>query len=385
MFDEIEDEDEEAAEELLDTGQYEKALALLNRMIEREPFRAEAYATRGQAYLHLDEFEKALADFDRALDLSPSDAQALAGRGETLHLLGRYDEALADLDRAAVLDPADGSIFALRGEVQCALERYDAALDDYSRALEFESRVEAELEFEDEDEEDMEAESECCATEGADVLTYVSTLASRGQVYRVLDRYEEALGDLNRAIEQDPQYAWAFAERGETYRLMGQYGKAFRDFSRAIELDPDEDWALSKRAELHLSFRRLDPALEDLDLAISIDPDDWYLYLRGLAYRLLDRDNRARGDLEDALARGEEKLALASNGGRHAMNLATYHLALGNADEAESRYRRAVEQGASPTVIRETVGDLDDFLHLFPDHPRAAELRDLLAGSLNIP
>ena len=43
-------------------------------------------------------------------------------------------------------------------------------------------------------------------------------IASRGQTYRLMGRYDEALADLSRAIELDPGYAWAIAGRGQTYR-----------------------------------------------------------------------------------------------------------------------------------------------------------------------
>jgi|HubBroStandDraft_3_1064219.scaffolds.fasta_scaffold811635_1 tetratricopeptide (TPR) repeat protein len=35
--------------------------------------------------------------------------------------------------------------------------------------------------------------------------------------------------------------AWVIASRGETYRLMGRYEEALTDFNRAIELDPSDD------------------------------------------------------------------------------------------------------------------------------------------------
>jgi tetratricopeptide (TPR) repeat protein len=49
-----------------------------------------------------------------------------------------------------------------------------------------------------------------------------ASIATRGQVYQAMGRYEEAVADLTRAIDLDPELAWAVAERGETYRLMGR-------------------------------------------------------------------------------------------------------------------------------------------------------------------
>ena len=55
-----------------------------------------------------------------------------------------------------------------------------------------------------------------------------------------MGRYDEALADLNRAIELDPSRDWIIADRGETYRAMGRYDEALADFNRAIELDPSD-------------------------------------------------------------------------------------------------------------------------------------------------
>ena len=59
-------------------------------------------------------------------------------------------------------------------------------------------------------------------------------LVRRGEAYRRMGKYQEALADFDRAIELKPDDAWAIASRGETYRLMGRYEEALADFNRAI-------------------------------------------------------------------------------------------------------------------------------------------------------
>jgi tetratricopeptide (TPR) repeat protein len=63
----------------------------------------------------------------------------------------------------------------------------------------------------------------------------------RGWTYWAMERYDQALADLNRAIELNPENASALASRGETYRLMERYDEALADFNRAIELDLGDD------------------------------------------------------------------------------------------------------------------------------------------------
>ncbi len=72
-------------------------------------------------------------------------------------------------------------------------------------------------------------------------------LGNRGEVYRLLEQYDAAIADLNRAIDLDSQAARSLGNRGEVYRLLGQYDAALLDFNRAIELLPDNEWLLHHR------------------------------------------------------------------------------------------------------------------------------------------
>jgi tetratricopeptide (TPR) repeat protein len=96
----------------------------------------------------------------------------------------------------------------------------------------------------------------------------------RHETYRAMGRYDEALANLNRAIELDPEDARAIGSRGQTYRLMGRYDEALADFNRAIELDPDLGWAIANRGETFRAMGRYDEALADLNRAIELDPEN---------------------------------------------------------------------------------------------------------------
>ena len=51
----------------------------------------------------------------------------------------------------------------------------------------------------------------------------------RGQAYLVMGRCDQALAAFNRALELNPEDIWALAGRGETYRLMERYDEALGD------------------------------------------------------------------------------------------------------------------------------------------------------------
>ena len=59
----------------------------------------------------------------------------------------------------------------------------------------------------------------------------------KNQTNRVYN-YDDALGDLNRAIELLPDFAYAYYNRANLYCLSGMLSEALEDYTHAIELNP---------------------------------------------------------------------------------------------------------------------------------------------------
>jgi tetratricopeptide (TPR) repeat protein len=127
-------------------------------------------------------------------------------------------------------------------------------------------------------------------------------IAGRGETYMAMERYDEALADFNRAIELDPGYAWAIGSRGQTHLAMERYGEALADLNRAIELDPDRAWIIGNRGATYLAMERYDEALADFNRAIELDPGyAWAIANRGAIYREMERYDEALADLNRAI------------------------------------------------------------------------------------
>ena len=301
-----------------DYGRYEAVVemftALLGYSEIGEQWRPIALGHRGAAYREMKRYNEALADFNRAIQLDPEYAWAIGRRAEIYRLMERYDEALADCNHAIELQP------------------------DLARVI-----------------------------------------ANRGKLYRLKGLYEKALADFNHVLELQPDDAWSLDSRGETYRQMGLYKKALADFNRVLELWLEDAWALAHRGVTYLQMGRYVDALADLNRAIELQhEEDWRLYGRALAYQLHGRENEARADLTAAIQLVQRRDERGPQKWSNIFRLALYHLALGEATKAEYLYRKALSGVASPHLIPDAIRDLDDFLSLFPDHPQARAMRDLL-------
>ena len=67
--------------------------------------------------------------------------------------------------------------------------------------------------------------------------------------------------------------AIGYYNRGNAYRRLGQYEDAVRDFSKAIELWPDLDHAWNNRGGAYARLCKADLALADFEKAMELNPD----------------------------------------------------------------------------------------------------------------
>jgi tetratricopeptide (TPR) repeat protein len=95
------------AHDAMEKKELQRALAILDRMIDRYPTYAEAWNRRGAVYWELGNYEKSLADSERALALNPHHYGAMQGIGICHLQLGDVAEACRYLRAALKVLPHD--------------------------------------------------------------------------------------------------------------------------------------------------------------------------------------------------------------------------------------------------------------------------------------
>ncbi|MFJ6784641.1 tetratricopeptide repeat protein [Streptomyces yangpuensis] len=126
---------------------------------------------------------------------------------------------------------------------------------------------------------------------------------SRGQIYYSSGQYEDALIDLNKAIELDPRHYFGLSNRGLTYHAMGRYEEAVADFTQAIAVIPEFAWAFINRGRAYELALEYEDALSDFDRAIEIDPENaWAFSCRGGLYHSVGRYEEALSDFSRSAA-----------------------------------------------------------------------------------
>lgn len=130
---------------------------------------------------------------------------------------------------------------------------------------------------------------------------------NNGSLTNNREGYELALADYNKAIELNPLDVESFNMRGITHNRKGDHGRAIADFSRAVEIDPNYTFAFSNRGDVYMAMGRFDLATVDYTVAINkmkTRPSvrlGLYYNDRGRAYLALKIYEQALADFNKAI------------------------------------------------------------------------------------
>jgi tetratricopeptide (TPR) repeat protein len=224
---------------------YAGAVALLDRAINADGKRADAYVLRGRAKLSLDQPKSAMADFDEALKLEPENFEALLSRGARLARDGDLAKARLDLELAARQKTPDG-----RARLRVA-GAYEGG-KDYADAI---AQLDAIITDKISDELRVTALNDRCW--------------DRALMKRDLDK---ALGDCNQALRISPSDPDALDSRALVHMRRGELDLALADYDAAIRAQPPTAITLYARAAARLKKGRTADSEADIAAAKKLDP-----------------------------------------------------------------------------------------------------------------
>jgi tetratricopeptide (TPR) repeat protein len=330
---------------------YEEAITAYQRAILLSPEYASAYNNLGITYYDQKSYEEAITAYQRAILLSPEYAYAYNNLGNTYKAQKRYEEAIAAYQRSIELDPLYANAFGGLGITYAAQKCYEKAIIQYQRTIELNPE---------------------------DAIAYNNL----GVTYKNQKLYEKAITQYERAIKLNPNLKQALVNRGQIYRLMRRYEDALKQFDHLIELDSEYRSAIRNRGEVYLEIGQTEKAVEDFSRAIEPDAEaKWAYYLRAIAYLKLNQPEPAENDFQKAISTSTSKYEKDPIDWCNTFNLALYHLAAAHPEESDRLYTSNL---AAPIEwLQMAIDDLDDFLHLCPDHSQAQQAKQLLQGAID--
>ncbi len=218
-----------------------RAISDLTKILSLQPS-AETYLWRARLYKDLDP-KKALADIESARAIDPASAAVAFSQVEIFLKQRRYDEAVAAIDSALPLQTNRTGMLVLKAEVLARAGKAEEALAVINKAnldkpgnpdlLNGRCWVRAIANVE------LDSALKDC-TKAIELSEHpAGMLDSRGMVYFRLQRYDDALADLDAALRLSPEMSPTLYVRSVVQSWKGATAASMQDLKDAQTIQPD--------------------------------------------------------------------------------------------------------------------------------------------------
>lgn len=257
-------------------GALDQALAGYEHLLQTHSDHPEIWYNRGNVLLKLQDFPNAIASYDQALKLQPDLVDALNNRAITFEQIGDLKNAIATVEQALQLCPHKpefhfnrGVWLAQIGQLEPGLTSLDQALairPGYAAAWHWRANILAQQNLDQ-----------------AAIKSYKQALALQphnpevandlGILLEKIGDYDQARQSYEQAIAQDPNLSSPWFNLGNVWQKLDCHPEAIRAYEQAIQLEPE---FAAAHCNLGVSFdreQRLEKAVECFKTALQYQPN----------------------------------------------------------------------------------------------------------------
>ena len=189
--------------------------------------------------------------FSSILEVFPNSVVAQYSVGGLYMREGNYPEAEAHMNMAVRLDPDNYKAWYNKGALHLRQGRPMEALDALNRSLAIDE--------------------------------YVKAYFSRALLYEGTGKYDLALADADRVLEQQPKNARAYYIKADCQEQLGNMAGAMENYNKAIAYEDNEPLFYIRRGMAYAKGNQVAQAMDDLNRAVSLNPNNGEaLYYRGI-------------------------------------------------------------------------------------------------------
>lgn len=282
---------------LLEKGQSQDALVVLDRAVEQDATFPRARIGRAQAYAQLGRTDDALSEVDAVLDADRKNASALLLRGSLLARSGDYKQALEAYRSAR--DNAQGRLTPV--EINTALAgsaESELAIGDLPAA----HKTHAEL---------------VARAPDAPLTSFLAARISMAE-----QNYSSAIASAQKAVTAAPEFLQAKLLLGAALLANGSANQALAELGEVVQKDPANVEARKLLAQTQLRLQRPDLAMQVLAPIQAASQDPQLDALRGWA-------SLQQGEQDQAITLLERSVAAQPDNPNLKMDLALAYLSSG--------------------------------------------------------
>ena len=319
------------AHRLLQRGETGKAISLLREVIQSQPENADAHLLLGTALVMVPNESEAIQELLRAVKLAPDSAKAVFSLGTAFAHFGHLKEAEEAFRKAIILKPDFAEAHISLGLILARGEQLSEARGQFEDALKLQGTTSA--------------------------AAYSHYLLAR--VLAEQRETDGAVHQLESAIKLRPRYAEAYLSLGNIYKSLNREEEALKAFTKAAELEPGNPAAQYQLGSALLRGGQPGAAVVHLREALKLQPND-RATLSHLCQALFraGKEADAKACTEKASAKARDE-ARADSQELHAGRLNNEGVEMekeGRLSDALEKYRQAVNLDPYRTTFRRNLG-----------------------------
>jgi tetratricopeptide (TPR) repeat protein len=256
----------EFAEGFIDTGKYEKAISLLNEIIDVEPD-VRAYHLRGFAFFCINDIDSAIPDLQYAVDNDPEADLANYYLSQIYSIKGDFSKSKEYIERALAIDIENEQYLGDYIAIEQSLKNYAHSIELCDKIL---------------------------------VNTPESSFAlnARGYANIQLGNIHAAINDFSRSVKENPMDIIGWNNLGIAYIRHSEKEKAFKCFQTSLHQSPMNPDAYSYIGLLNYENGDIEKAMQYINRAIQLDPSNANSFKhRAMVLMALNEKEKAKKDL----------------------------------------------------------------------------------------
>lgn len=258
-------------------GDYTKAIACYDTVIQMNETNAIAFYNRGVCYMAMESYGSSLVDFNKAIWLDSLLADGYYNRGLVYEKLDNPVLARYDFEKYIQMQEYDTLGYMALGDLLLNEQDFETAISVYSKL--FNLNI-----------EQMHG------------VYYSIALCQMN-----LNQWDKAIKNLTEAIQLRENFTEALFMRSRSYLHSKQYYSSIADLERVLTVEPSKKEALVSRAEAYYKVEEFEQSLSDYKRLEQLEPENWYwIFEKANCYTQLQEFEKAENEYSICLKTSKE-------------------------------------------------------------------------------
>ncbi|MBT4910656.1 MAG: tetratricopeptide repeat protein, partial [Alphaproteobacteria bacterium] len=219
------------------TGQFQEALAAINRLIktyDKDPF---LYNIKGSCLCETGDLSASIASFEKAILINPDYAEALYNLGVAYQKLDQPDMAIETYKKAIAIQHAYPTAHHNLGIIYFQKDQMNSAIKSFEWAIAYSPN-------------------------------YSEAIRNLGSALQKINQFDEAKKQFEKVISLDPEYAQAYEDLGILCEIINLPNEALSYFEKALKVNPYLTNSYRNLSKL-IKFKAKDPLISQMESLYS--------------------------------------------------------------------------------------------------------------------